>query len=162
MTSKPEIEISVTRFHKLVKYLCTFLHAGTFLYLFFIFGRLPEQIPTHYNGAGVIDGYGSRYTIWVCPAAMVLMYLFIELVERHPAWWNTGVTVTKTNAKRIYGIVKNLVVTMKLVLVLIFAYMSIWSSTGRNLGAWFLPVSLAVTFVPVVIFLILLSRAAKE
>lgn len=162
MNIHSEIEIPVTKYHKSVRYLCILLQAGAFLYLFFVFGRLPDQIPAHYNGAGEIDGYGSRYTIWICPAVMFAMYVFIELVERHPAWWNTGVTVTKTNAERVYGIVKNMVVTMKLVLVLIFAYMSIWSSTGRNLGAWFLPATLVLTFVPIIIFLLLLSREVKK
>lgn len=113
------------------------------------------------DGAGEIDGYGSRCTIWLCPAAMLLMYQFIGLVERHPSWWNTSVTVTRTNAEKVYGVLKNMIVTMKLVLVLIFAYISIWTAMGRNLGAWFLPVSLALTFVPVIIFSILLSRAAN-
>ena len=162
MTGTFEMEIPVTRYHKFIKYLCILIQAGTVLYLLFIWNSLPDRIPTHYNGSGVIDSFGSRYTIWICPAAMLLMYQFIGLIERHPSWWNTGVTVTKMNAKRVYGTVKNMVVTMKFVLVLVFAYISIWSSTGRNLGAWFLPVSLALTFVPIIIFLILLSRAAKK
>lgn len=156
------MEVSVTRYHKFIKYLCIFIQAGTVLYLLFIWKRLPERIPIHYNGAGEIDGYGSRYMAWLCPAAMLLMYQFIELLERHPAWWNTSVTVTRENAKKVYGVLKNMIVTMKLVLVSVIAYLSIWIVTGRNLGGWFLPVSLAFTFMPVIVFGILLSRAAKE
>lgn len=159
---KKEIKVPVTGYHKFIKYLCILLQAGTVLYLLFIWNRLPDRIPTHYNGTGEIDGYGTRFTVWLCPAVMLLMYQFIGLVERHPAWWNTGVTVTKTNAAGVYGILKNMIVTMKFVLVLIFAYLSVWPATGRSLGAWFLPVSLSFTFLPIILFSVLLFRAAKE
>ncbi len=156
-----EIEIPATRFHKLAKYICILMQAGTILYLLLIWNRLPDRMPVHYNGAGEIDGYGSRYTIWLCPAAMLLMYQFIGFLERRPAWWNTSVAVTRANAGKVYSVLKNMIVTMKLVLVLVFSYLSIWPATGRNIGVWFLPVSLALTFVPIIIFGILLSKAAK-
>lgn len=156
-----KVEIPVTRYHKLIKYLCIFIQAGTLLYLIFIWNRLPEEIPMHYNGAGEIDGYGSRFTIWLCPAAMLLMYQFMGLVDRHPSWWNTSVTVTRANAGRVYKVMKDMIVTFKLILVLIFSYISLWTATGRNLGVWFLPAVLALTFLPIIIFGIRLFRAAK-
>ena len=157
-----EIQVSVTRYHKFINHLCVFLQAGTFLYLLFVWNRLPDRIPTHYNGIGEIDGYGTRFTIWICPVTMILMYQLTGLVERHPSWWKTGVTVTKTNAARVYGIVKNMIVTLKFVLVLTFAYLSVWTTTGRNLGAWFTPVSLSAVFLPIIVSLVLLFKAAKE
>ena len=78
---KNEIQVSVTRYHKFINYLCVFLQAGTFLYLLFVWNRLPDRIPTHYNGAGEIDGYGPRFTIWICPVAMILMYQLTGVVE---------------------------------------------------------------------------------
>lgn len=155
------IIIPDTKYHRLIKWLCILLQAGTVLYLLLLWKRLPEKIPTHYNGAGEIDGYGSRFTIWLTPVSMILMYLFISFLEKHPNWWNTGVTVTKKNSEKVYAVLKNMIVTLKLVLVLIFGYMSIWSTTGKGLGTLFLPVTLILTFAPIIIFGIMLVKAAK-
>lgn len=162
MNPNQKIEIPDTKYHKMVKWICIILQAGTLLYLLLVWNRLPEKIPTHYNGVGEIDGYGSRFTIWLTPVIMILTYLLISFLEQHPDYWNTGVNVTRKNAERVYSVLKNMIVTLKLVLVLTFGYMSVWTTTGTGLGKWFLPVSLALTFGPVVWFGILLVRASKD
>lgn len=43
-----------------------------------VFFYLPDMIPTHFNGAGKVDGYGSRYTIFLFPG---FMFLFIFCAE---------------------------------------------------------------------------------
>lgn len=144
-------EIPDTKYHKIVKRLCFGIQIGTILYLLCIWNRLPDMIPTHYNGAGETDGYGGRWAIWISPVFMVLMYCFLSLVERHPRWWNTAATVTKENCKRVYGTLKNIIVSFKFVITLIFAYISIWTPTERNLGKWFLPAVLILTLTPVII-----------
>ena len=63
--------------NKIVKLLCIGVQIGTILYLLYIWNGLPDMIPTHYNGAGEIDGYGGRWTIWISPVFMVLMYQFL-------------------------------------------------------------------------------------
>jgi immunity protein, SdpI family len=43
----------------------------------FIYGQLPERIPTHWNLAGKVDGYGPRWTVFELPAMMLgLLGLF--------------------------------------------------------------------------------------
>lgn len=162
MSTKRKTEIPDTTFHKVIKWLCMILQAGIFVYLLIIWGRLPDTIPTHYNSAGEIDGYGSRWTIWITPVTMIFMFLFIGFIERHPDLWNTGVTVTRQNREKVYAVLKNMIVTLKLVLVLTFGYMSVWTTTGAELGNWFLPVTLLFTFGPMIYYLVLLVKVSKE
>jgi uncharacterized membrane protein len=38
-----------------------------------LYGGLPEQIPTHWNIRGEVDGYGGKWTLFIFPAMMVAM-----------------------------------------------------------------------------------------
>lgn len=156
------MEIPDTTYHRVIKWLCISLQAGTVLFLILKWKSLPEEIPMHYNGAGEIDGYGAKWTVWITPVIMILMYQFLYLIERHPNWWNTGVNITKGNSERVYGVLKNMIVSLKLVVMLIFGYISISGTTGENLSKWFTPGSLLLTFGIMIIFLILLIKASKE
>lgn len=147
-------EIPNTIYHKTIKWLCVFIQAGVFVYLLLIWNRLPDRIPMHYDSAGKVDGYGGRWTVWITPVIMVLMYQFLSLMERHPNWWNTSVSVTEENHDKVYEILKNMIVSLKLIVMLMFGYMSI--CTGESIGSWFLPVSLVITFGTVLIFLLYL------
>lgn len=155
-----EIEIPETRYHKLIKWLCIGIQAGVVLYLFSIWKYLPDSVPTHYNGMGEADGYGGKWTVWMIPAVMLLMYQFLALIERRPNWWNTSVNITKENCTKVYGMLKNMIVTMKFIMMLIFGYISV--CTGERLGSWFLPVTLILTFGCIIIFSVLLLKASKN
>lgn len=151
-----------TKYHKIVKWLCISIQAGVFLYLVSIWNQLPDKVPMHYNGAGEADSYGARWTIWITPVSMILMYQFLCFVERHPHWWNTSVTITKNNRDKIYLLMKHMIVSLKLVIIFIFGYISVAGVCEEKLGSWFLPVSLLITFGTIVVFGIILSKTAKK
>lgn len=155
-----EIEIPETKYHKMIKWLCIGIQTGVVLYLFFIWRKLPDSVPTHYNVIGEADGYGGKWTVWITPAVMLLMYQFLALIERRPGWWNTSVKITRENCIKVYGMLKNMIVTMKFIIILIFGYISVCA--GKMLGRWFLPVSLILTFGCIIIFSVLLLKASKD
>ena len=157
-----DIEIPETKYHKMIKWLCIGIQTGVILYLFSIWKYLPDSVPMHYNNIGEADGYGGKWTVWITPAAMLLMYQFLALVERHPDWWNTSVKITKENYKRVYGMLKNMIVTMKFIVILLFGYISICTGTVEMLGRWFLPVALILPFGCIIIFTVLLLKASKN
>lgn len=156
------IKIPETRYHKTIKWLCIGIQAGVVLYLLSIWKSLPDSVPMHYNAIGEADSYGGKWTVWITPAGMLLMYQFLALVERHPDWWNTAVTITRGNCEKVYGMLKNMIVSVKLIVMLIFGYLSICVGFGEKLGGWFLPVSLILTFGCIIIFSVLLVKVSKD
>ncbi|MGL4344218.1 MAG: SdpI family protein [Cellulosilyticaceae bacterium] len=51
----------------------------------FVFSHLPEQIPTHWNTAGQIDSYGSRYfALFTAILPILLLGLFLVLPKIDP------------------------------------------------------------------------------
>ena len=155
-------EIPNTTYHKAVHWLCIAMQAGTVLLLLLVWNRLPERVPMHYNAAGEIDSYGRRWTVWIVPVCTVLMYQLLYLVERHPRWWNTSVTITRENSGRVYATLKNMLVSLKFIVILLFTYMSIGTIKGSGIGKWFLPVSMTLTFAPMIVFGILLIKSSKK
>lgn len=62
----------------LILVLCLLSLAGQLLLL----PSLPDTIPVHWNAAGEIDGYGSKYTSLFLAAIPLLMYGLFELIPR--------------------------------------------------------------------------------
>jgi uncharacterized membrane protein len=47
---------------------------------FYLYPSLPEEIPTHWNASGVVDGYGSKEMIFLFPIITALIYgLFLVI-----------------------------------------------------------------------------------
>lgn len=153
-----KVKLPSTKYHKAVNLLCIAAMAAVFLYLILNWKQIPDQIPGHYNGAGEIDRWGNKSELWFCPVLSVFLYLGISLCERTPGIWNTGVEITRENQERIFRILKNMIVTMKLIMVLTFVFLSIYSALAKPLPSWFLPVDMVLVFGPMAFFLIQIYR----
>lgn len=64
--------------------------------------ELPEQIPVHFNGKGVADGYGSRWTIFMIPAISLVMSVGLMILARYPNQFNYLTAITPDNASFEY------------------------------------------------------------
>lgn len=155
---KKNIEVPTTRYHRLLTILSRIILIGTFVYLIIRWGQFPDRIPAHFNGAGEIDRWGGKYELLFCPVVSVLLYLFIGALEQHPEVWNTGVTITSENKYRIYALLKNMIVTLRFVIVFTFSFITINSSFARPLPGWFTAVSLLMVFGPMAYFMIQIIR----
>lgn len=62
------------------------------------FPELPDQIPTHFNGNGVADGFGSKFTIFVLPGLSVVMALGLIVLSQYPHQFNYMKNITPENA----------------------------------------------------------------
>ena len=134
---------------------------GTLMYLIIGWSSFPDQIPAHYNAAGEIDRYGSKWEIVFIEAVMWLLYLGIGLLEKYPEIWNTGVKVTPANREKVYCTLRYFIKTLKLSTTLIFAFLVITSLQGSPLPGWFTPASLFLVFGGMAFWLIRLFLIRK-
>ncbi|MPM91141.1 hypothetical protein SDC9_138267 [bioreactor metagenome] len=119
---------------------------GVVVYLAVNWRDIPDRIPGHYNAMGVVDRWGSKSGLIALPVIAIIMYISLTVVGHFPQIWNTGVTVTQENKERVYRILKNMLQTMKLLIVSVFSFLTVNSISGRNLSAWFLPIFLILLF----------------
>lgn len=145
-------------FDYIIEVICWGLVVGIPLYLLMNWQQIPEQIPMHYDAMGNIDRWADKGELIVMPIVTLIMYTFMTIIERFPQVWNTGVKVTEENQARVYRVLKNLVKTMKLIVIADFSFMTINSLIGRDLPVWFTPVVLLLVFGNIIFWIIKLVK----
>lgn len=113
--------------------------------------KIPNQIPSHYNGAGVVDAWSDKISlvllfvlILVLLGAMSITVYYLRSVGSSP----NADESEKNNLHTLYPAI----VIMNLFLQMSFTYIVLCSVLGRNLGVLFTPVMLVGTFTPLVWF----------
>ena len=109
--------------------------------------RIPERIPMHYNMAGVVDRWEDKTSLILLFFVIAMMMGFMSIVV-YVVKSNFVSKYTNDEDKSTMGIVYPMVIVMNLVLQGMFAYITLCSVTGRNLGTWFIPIVVVGMFVP--------------
>lgn len=113
--------------------------------------NLPEDIPTHYNLAGEVDGWGSKTTLWIIIAVNIVMYIVMYIVmtflQTKPQIFNFPVSITDENRYRLYALGIKAIRWTKLSLIVMFSYLNyntIEVANGRmsGLSEWYVPISM--------------------
>lgn len=128
------------------------------LHLILSWNNLSDKVPGHYNAQGVVDRWASKGELIILPIISWIMYLGLTIIEQFPSIWNTSVKVTKDNQISVYSATKNMLLTLKLILVLNFVYLTLNSIMGTDLWAWHLPLLMILTFGTIIYFLVKLNR----
>ena len=136
-----------------------FILLGTAVFLLVYWRHIPAQVPMHFNAAGEIDRWSDRSTLLVLPVISWLLYGLMTVVEQFPGVWNTGVKVTEENQARVYTLLSHLLSTMKLLIVVMFTWITVQCALAKPLPGWFLPVVLGVVFGDMVYWFVRVFRA---
>lgn len=113
--------------------------------------ELPEKVPTHFNAAGVANGWGGRGSLIQLPVIALATYLIVTLAVHFGNPGNSLIAITPENAERQKWVTLQLTAWIKTQIVWLFTFIewqSIQVATGRaaGLGWQFLPVTLLVIF----------------
>ena len=136
------VKIERSRYDVIINFGCLILLSATVIYLAVNWKDLPEKIPGHYNIMGEVDRWGNKGELLILPIVTWIMYFGMTVLEHYPQNWNTGVAVTEKNTERVYRVLKNMIGTLKFVVVGIFTFLSINSALAEPLPVWFLPAAL--------------------
>ena len=130
----------------------------TFICIIFIYGitivtyiNAPDIIPTHFNAAGVIDGYGSKGSIIIIPIIVTGLYVMFALLGNYPQAYNYAVKITESNREKQYKMATIFIRILDLELVGIFTYiqlatLKIINAGEGNLSIAFLPITMLIVF----------------
>lgn len=131
---------------KLMNRLSLLVLVGSVVFLAGYWKQIPAEVPMHYNAAGEIDRWGTKAELLILPVIAWLLYGLLTVVEQVPSAWNTGVKVTAENWERVYALLGHMLSTLKLLVMVMFAWITLWCALARPLPVWFLPVVLAAVF----------------
>ena len=143
----------------IINILCVLQIIGIIIYLLVAWNSIPDLIPGHFNASGEVNRWDSKGTLFILPGIAAVIFVGMTIIERFPHLWNTGVRVTEENKYRIYGILRGLLYSVKLIVVTMFSAISIIQSTTQTLPAWFLPVFIFPLMITIVFHIVWLIRA---
>ena len=149
-----------TRYQRIAGILAPLILLGSIVYILIIWKKLPERIPTHYNFAGQIDGYGGRGSLLLMPVIGLVTDLTVVVCGRFPKSWNTGVRITVLNRVRVYRVLRDMMADLRLSCALAFAGFAVYSAnlperfSGNVTG-----IMLILIFAPLVRYFIRIARA---
>jgi uncharacterized membrane protein len=113
------------------------------------YSRLPERIATHFNEAGVANGFGARSTLWVLVGIALLLYLTLSVINFVPRVVNLKRPLAPEREKAVWVETLAMVGWIKAEMCWVFAYLClamVRNGMGLQVGlGWeFLPVTLVV------------------
>ncbi|WP_339252746.1 DUF1648 domain-containing protein [Sporosarcina sp. FSL W8-0480] len=156
--NKPKLEIPKTTVQWAFDIFTIIVFVAGMIYLISIWNQLPDQVPAHYNAAGEVDRWGSKWELVILPIIAVLMAIFLTFLEKHPEWHNY-MNLNENNIEFQY---RNSVIflnVMKNECVLLFVYISfniaqVALGKAESIGNLFLPVFLVIMFGTMAFFII--------
>ncbi|MBV7276890.1 DUF1648 domain-containing protein [Clostridium thailandense] len=152
------MKIKRSKYDTIINFLSLLCLIGTASILIISWKTIPNEIPGHYNAVGNIDKITNKNSLIVLFAVGWIMFIGVSFIERFPQIWNTGIQVTEQNKERVYRILKNMIGTVKLLVVLVFSYLTLHSITGKNLSPLFLPIFLVLMFGSITVFIFQLLK----
>jgi uncharacterized membrane protein len=166
MESKPKIKLGLNATDKIFEAIGWLAVAAIWILTLTAYSRLPEIIPTHYNGAGKADGFSGKGNILALPIVSTILFAGLTILNKFPYAFNYPTHITQENVVRQYTIMTRLIRYMKFIIVVIFGAMA-WetiqnqsdSEQSQELGTWFLPLTLGLIFIPLIYFIIKSSKA---
>ena len=164
METLPKIKTTAVDF--IVEISGWLLFVALWVITFYSYSRMPEIIPTHYNGSGVVDDYGSKSTFLSLPIVGSVLFIgmyflmnFIRTVKPSESFSIEYGLKLLTKAKRM---LRYLTVSVVLVFtLLVFQTYRVATEQIADLGTWFTPFALGLIFIPMLYFMgsILFTKA---
>ena len=134
---------------------------GTTVFIAVRWQTIPAEVPAHYDAAGHITDYDGKKSLLSVMGLNWVLYLFLAFTAHNPAMQNRSVgpfrirvSGVRFGSKTVLPATGLMLDLLALIVALLFSYLTICSALGRELGAWFLPVTLIACLVPLLIPLI--------
>ncbi|MBL7793300.1 MAG: DUF1648 domain-containing protein [Saprospiraceae bacterium] len=92
----------------------------------YYYPQLPEKIPTHFNLRGEPDDWNGKNMVFLLPAVTAGLYgMLIFVIKYVPnKYWNMPVKITPENADEQYGLARNMIRMLTIMLTACFCYLS--------------------------------------
>jgi uncharacterized membrane protein len=166
MKERPKLKLELTQADKTVEIIGWLLISAVWGLTVTNYQSLPDIIPTHYNGAGVADGFGDKWMILTLPLIATVLFVGMTILNKFPHIFNYPTNITQDNALRQYTNATRMIRYLKLIIVVIFgliAFKTIQNANGQadGLGIWFLPMTLGLIFIPLLYFVVKSYKATK-
>lgn len=158
LKERPKLKLPKTPFELFFDGVTIVLLALGIVYLISVWSMLPAEVPAHYNAAGEVDRWGSKWEIIIMPIIACIMWIGMTILEKYPHVYNYT-KLTKENVRAQYVNARQMLNVIKNIITLIFVYVT-WKDIqvafgqSESFGVWFLPFFFVVVFGPMIYFIV--------
>ncbi|MDM5155540.1 DUF1648 domain-containing protein [Bacillus sp. DX1.1] len=157
------LSIPKTKFEKALDILSVILLCGTFLYVFYMWGDLPEKIPSHFDGSGTPDAWNGKESIWILPIIGLIIFFLLYMLCKAPHLFNYPYNVPEEKLPQLYLKGRKMLTTLNFEIIFFFAlgtWLEIQTIFGwtEGLGVWFLPSFIIILLGTIVMYIIQFRR----
>jgi uncharacterized membrane protein len=157
MEQRPKIKLKLSKIDLALEWFGWLLLMCFWGFTALKYKSLPEIIPTHFNAAGVADGFGEKWNIITLPGIASVLFIGLTVLNQFPHLFNYLTEITEVNAEKEYTKATKLIRNLKIMLVFIFfliAYKTIKNSLNQSneIEIWFTPLVILLIFIPMLSF----------
>ena len=133
------------------------------LSVFVYYPDLPNEIPTHFNGRGQADAFGSKQSIWILMGVFSSIFIGIYILNKYPHLHNYTVKITEENALKNYRFSTRILRVVNFLNLLLLAYilktmMTPYEKQSTAFGGWFLPTIMIGSLVLIIYIFVKANR----
>lgn len=128
---------------------------------------LPAHIPTHFDGSGQPDAWGTPLMLWLLPIMATVIYLLMTMVALFPSSFHFPLRTTAATRPQIEAVALNMIASLKAEVAFLFFWIQFqtirFARTGHAaLPSWFLPGVLVVVFGTIVWHIAAMRRVGRS
>ena len=167
MNERPKIKLEFTTFDKTLEILGWTSLLAIWALIIANYTNLPEVVPIHYNVSGQADRFGAKGNVLILPIIATAIFIGLTILNKFPHVFNYPTNITVDNALRQYTNATRMMRYLKFIIVAIFGlivfqtFRNVYGQTN-GLGVWFLPLTLALIFIPLTYFVIKSYKMTKQ
>jgi len=160
---RPILNIPKTKSEKMWDYIGAIIFVSSIIYIMLMWGKLPEEIPGHFNGKGEVDRWGSKIELIILPLIGMFLWIIMGLLEKAPHMHNYPARLNERNVASFYLNSRKMLNEVKNFCVILFACISfqmvrIGLGETTSLGWWFLPIIIIGITVPIIKGIVVTSK----
>lgn len=160
---RPKLKIALSKSDKIIEIIGLMTLISLWLFVIFNYSKLPNTIPTHFVSSSQPDRYGGKINLLMLPIVPSVIFIGFSILNKFPHIFNYPTDISEENALKYYTLATRMIRVMKLIIVVIFgiiALRTIQLATGQidKIGIWLLPLVLGLVFIPILYFLVRMSK----
>jgi|SRR5690625_27769 len=158
-SERPKIKIPRTKSEWIWDIIGFSVYIGMIVLLIVVWSKLPDQVPAHYNAAGEVDRWGSKWELMILPLMGLFTTMLVIGFELYPEMHNYPKRFNESNAKEFYLNSRKMINQLKNMVLIIFSLIMFESIAialewTDGFGVLFLPLILVLSFIPIVVSLV--------
>lgn len=152
---RPKLKIPKTKSEWIWDMIGFSFYFASIILLIFVWSKLPDKVPAHYNALGEVDRWGSKGLLLIFPILGAFIFAMMQALEKFPETHNYPKRLNENNAEQFYLSSRKVINKLKNICLIIFAlvlfeFISTPLGWGSGFERWFFPLVLVGIGIPLI------------